>query len=126
MVSAKQPAVPLTRYLRLWVLDKSRFKIGCFTRQGGKTFGTALEAVIDCEENPNTLWVFLSAGERQSAELIGKAKMHARAIGAAFEALDGEYRVDKDTVYKRLEIIFPNGSGEPGHGARLVGEYSAG
>jgi len=103
------PAVQLTEYQVNWVEDKSRFKIGVVTRQGGKSFGTSLEAVLDCVEKVTT-WVFLSAGERQSKELMAKAALHARAIGHAVDELESEYWTDKDTRYKQLEIVFPNGS----------------
>ena len=43
--TAGKPAIQLTDYQKNWVQDKSRFKIGVITRQGGKSFGTALEAV---------------------------------------------------------------------------------
>ncbi len=108
-MASSSPLIPLTDYQGTWVTDKSRFKIGVITRQGGKSFGTALEAVFDCVEQ-KTMWVFLSAGERQSKELMGKAAMHARAIGRAVEELEEDYWVDKDTKYRMLEIIFPNGS----------------
>ena len=108
-MGSSKPAVPLTEYQRNWVQDKSRFKIGVFTRQGGKSFGTALEAVFDCVEK-KTMWVFLSAGERQSKELMSKAAQHARAIGHAVEELESDFWTDKDTKYKMLEIVFPNGS----------------
>lgn len=109
MVSRPQPAVPLTEYQRNWVQDKSRFKIGVLTRQGGKSFETSLEAVDDCMEH-KTMWVFLSAGERQSKELMGKAAMHARAYNLAIEELESEFRAEDKTSYKMLEINFPNGS----------------
>ncbi|MCX5825084.1 MAG: terminase family protein [Deltaproteobacteria bacterium] len=102
-------AIPLTEYQRNWVQDKSRFKIGVVTRQGGKSFATALEAVLDCVEH-KTMWVFLSAGERQSKELMGKAALHSRAIGHAVQELETEFWADKDTKYKMLEIVYPNGS----------------
>ncbi|MBN1495930.1 MAG: terminase family protein [Spirochaetes bacterium] len=108
-MASRKPTIPLTEYQRTWVEDASRFKIGVITRQGGKSFGTSLEAVLDCVENV-TMWVFLSAGERQSKELMGKAAMHARAIGTAVKELESEFWVDKDTKYKLLEITFPNGS----------------
>jgi len=104
-----KPPVPLTKYQENWFRDKSRFKIGVITRQGGKSFGTALEAVDDCYAR-KTMWVFLSAGERQSKELMAKAAMHARAYGCAIEELESDYYVDKDTKYNMLEILFPNGS----------------
>jgi len=103
------PAIRLTEYQKNWVNDRSRFKIGAITRQGGKSFGTSLEAVLDCLEAVTT-WVFLSAGERQSKELMGKAAMHARATGKAIKEMESEFWVDKDTRYKQLEIVFPNGS----------------
>ena len=46
--------------------DRSRFKIGVFSRQTGKSFITAAEAVVDCLADPGTKWVCLSAGERQA------------------------------------------------------------
>ncbi len=105
-----KPAVPLTVYQKRWLEDKSRFKIGMFSRQAGKSFIATLEAVIDCYQHKTT-WVFLSAGERQSKELMQKASMHARAINAAVGDLDEEYvKYDEDTEYKKLEIVFPNGS----------------
>lgn len=111
MASSKpqKALIPLTRYQQNWVQDKSRFKIGVITRQGGKSFGTALEAVLDCVEH-KTMWVFLSAGERQSKELMGKAAMHSRAIGHAVQELETDYWTDKETKYKMLEIVYPNGS----------------
>jgi phage FluMu gp28-like protein len=103
------PAVKLTEYQKNWVQDASRWKIGVVTRQGGKSFSGALEPVLDCAEH-KSMWVFLSAGERQSKELMSKAAMHARAVGIVIKELEGEYWADKATVYKQLEIIFPNGS----------------
>ena len=103
------PAIKLTQYQQNWILDTSRFKIGVITRQGGKSFGTSLEAVFDCVEHL-TKWVFLSSGERQSKELMATAAMHARAINQAVVELESDFWVDKDTKYKQLEIVFPNGS----------------
>ena len=118
VVDKKKPIIKLTDYQKLWVEDKSRFKIGVITRQGGKSFSTSLEAVLDCVENPNTTWVLLSAGERQSKELINKAKMHMKAIDVALDFIaveESEFlSEDGKTVYKQLEINLPNGS-------RLVG-----
>lgn len=102
------PAIPLTLYQKRWIEDNSRFKIGKFTRQGGKSFGTSLEAVFDCYEH-KTKWVFLSAGERQSKELMLAAATHARAIGLAVIEIEGTFK-EGDTEYKQLEILFPNGS----------------
>ena len=107
--TAGKPAVQLTAYQKNWVQDMSRFKIGVMTRQGGKSFETSLEAVLDSLETKTT-WVFLSAGERQSKELMGKAAMHARAAGKVIEEIESEFVAEDKTRYKQLEIIFPNGS----------------
>jgi len=104
-----EPAIKLTDYQKNWVQDKSRFKIGVVTRQGGKSFGTALEVVLDCLEKTTT-WVLLSAGERQSKELMAKAAMHARAAGKVIEEVETEFLARDKTRYKQLETLFPNGS----------------
>jgi len=108
--STIDPIIKLTEYQKRWVLDKSRFKIGKWSRQAGKSFATSLEAVLDCFENAGTTWVFLSAGERQSKELMRTAAIHARAINAAIQELSDVFKAEDDTTYKQLEIIFPNGS----------------
>jgi phage FluMu gp28-like protein len=107
---ASSPIIPLTEYQRRWVLDRSRWKIGVFTRQGGKSFGTSLEAVDDSVANEKSKWVFLSAGERQSKELMTTASLHARAYGKAVRELEGDLWCENDEKYKQLEILFPNGS----------------
>lgn len=108
MASTVKPLIPLTLYQKRWVEDKSRFKIGMISRQGGKSFGTSLEAVLDCQEH-KTKWVFLSAGERQSKELMATAATHARAVNLAVKEIEGTFK-DGDAEYKQLEIVFPNGS----------------
>lgn len=102
--------IKLTKYQKRWVLDKSRFKIGKWSRQAGKSFATSLEAVLDCFENPGTTWVFLSAGERQSKELMRTAAIHARAINLAINEISDTFKAEDKTEYKQLEILFPNGS----------------
>lgn len=104
-----EPAVPLTDYQHRWVADSSRFKIGLMSRQSGKSFGGSLEAVLDCNDRI-TKWVFLSAGARQSKELMGTAHLHARAMNVAIDFIEDDFRAEDGTVYKQLEIRFPNGS----------------
>lgn len=71
----------LLPYQRRWVEDESRFKLGLWARQTGKSFGSSLEAVLDSVRQRRNLWVFLSRGERQSVELAEKAKLHFEAVG---------------------------------------------
>lgn len=107
--STIDPIIKLTEYQKRWIQDHSRLKIGKLTRQGGKSFIASLEAVLDCYERKTT-WVFLSAGERQSKELMATAAMHARAINIAIQETDSTFRAEDNTLYKQLEIVFPNGS----------------
>ena len=111
MGSQDRPIIDLYSYQQRWVMDQSRFKIGLWSRQTGKSFSTSLEAVLECFEKPHSTWVFLSAGERQSKELMLKAKMHVQAMNRAISSIENlEYIGEKGTTYKQLEIHFPNGS----------------
>ncbi|MYE14518.1 MAG: terminase [Gammaproteobacteria bacterium] len=108
-------AVPLHGYQRDWMLDKSRFKIGMFARQTGKTFTTTLEIVDDCFEamsqGRRARWVILSRGERQASEAMEEGvKRHARAYGMALEELGYDFVADDGTKYKALEVVLPGGS----------------
>ncbi|MBJ3783402.1 terminase large subunit domain-containing protein [Devosia sediminis] len=108
------PAVPLYPYQRRWFLDRSRFKIGKFARQTGKTFTTTLEIVDDCFEHAvegrRARWVILSRGERQAAEAMNEGiKPHAKAYGMAFEAEEFDWEGETGT-FKALEVTLPNGS----------------
>ena len=95
-------------YQLRWLNDRSRFKIGKWSRQVGKTFTTTFEiaeelvsALVNGHAAP---WVMLSRGERQSAENLRQLKMHLKAMGKAFEELESEFRVDENISYKQLEI----------------------
>ena len=95
-----------------WVADNSRFKIGMWSRQTGKSFSTACEAVTACaaqERNSSELWVVLSAGERQALEWMEKAKKWAKAIKATVDSYD-ELRASADALISRAEIRFANGA----------------
>lgn len=81
----------LLPYQRRWVWDQSRFKIGLWARQTGKSFAGTLEVVLDAVERPGTLWILLSAGERQSRELAEKAKRHLAALKQAAETLESRF-----------------------------------
>ena len=104
-------ALNLYGFQKRWISDACRFKVGNMSRQIGKSFMVSLEAVNDIIEVPN-LWVLLSAGERQSLELMGKCKQHIEAAGIASAKLDEDFF--EDTKCKQLTITLPNGG-------RLVG-----
>lgn len=101
----------LLPYQKRFLEDKSRFRLGLWSRQSGKSFTTALDAVLDCLAKPNTLWVCLSAGERQSLEWMQKAKLHCEAAGVAAELVGDKVEAD----IARLTINFPT------NGSRIIG-----
>lgn len=108
------PALGLYDYQREWFLDRSRFKIGMFARQTGKTFTTTAEINDDCYETEShggrTRWVILSRGERQAREAVEEGlKPHAKAYGAAIDVLEGEFESGA-VKYKSLEVTYPGGS----------------
>lgn len=124
----RAPVVNFLPYQRRWIADQSRFKIGMFSRQTGKTFSTGGECVDDCfrawVEGRRSRWVILSRGERQASEMMTEViKPFTRAFYAAYNTLlkggepqflEGEFRAAQETgpdaTYKALEVAFPNGS----------------
>lgn len=109
------PAIPLHLYQRRWFLDRSRFKIGMFARQTGKTFTTSLELVDDSFETEaaggRARWVILSRGERQAREAMEEGvKKHARAYNLALTELEYGFRGEDGTLYNALEVTLPGGS----------------
>ena len=102
----------LMPYQLKWVEDSSRFKIGLWSRQTGKSFATACEAVMDCAAQPKgnaCLWVVLSAGERQALEWMEKAKKWAEAVKATVDGYD-ELRDSANALLSRAEIRFASGA----------------
>ncbi len=124
-------------YQTRWIEDQSRFKIGMFTRRGGKTFGACGEIVADCTmaeiEGRKTRWTILSRSERTAKEALEDAlKPLTRAYYAAMGVLarageprfveDGFHvpaRVERqggklidiaEATYKTHEVHFPGGS----------------
>ncbi len=122
------PVVDFLPYQRAWIEDQSRFKIGMFSRQTGKTFSTGGECADDCfrawAEDRRARWVILSRGERQAAEMMAEViKPFTRSFYEVYNTVvkggepsfhEGEFRAPQekgpDAVYKMLEVQFPNGS----------------
>ena len=110
------PAVPLFDYQRRWFLDRSRFKIGKFARQTGKTFTTTLEIVDDCFahelQKRGTRWVILSRGERQAKEAMEEGvKRHAQAYQLGVTDFgETQWLGANGVAYRALEVQLPSGS----------------
>jgi phage FluMu gp28-like protein len=96
----------LLEYQRKWILDEGPLKICVKARQIGYSWVAALRAVIRCVERPNTEWVLLSRGQRQSLQLMNKVQEHVRAFSLASETFRAPFGVESS----RLEVRFDNGS----------------
>jgi phage FluMu gp28-like protein len=99
----------LLPYQRRWVDDNARFKIGLWSRQVGKSFACAAEAVAHSLLWPKTDWVILSAGERQALEFMRKVREWAEAFTLTAAAY-AELRDHAQALLKTAEITWPNGS----------------
>lgn len=110
------PAVPLFGYQRKWFLDRSRFKLGKFARQTGKTFTTTLEIADEAVEHEimgrRTRWVILSRGERQAREAMDEGiKRHAQAYQLGVRDLgETDFAAGGGLTFRALEVELGSGS----------------
>lgn len=93
------PAVPLYDYQLDWLRDQSRFKIGMWSRQVGKTFVATLEIVRDVfaarAQGRASPWLILSRGDRQAREAMRAGiQTHARAHGLVFRESEHDLDID--------------------------------
>jgi len=98
-------------YQRRYLADQSRWKAACWSRQSGKTFTTALEAVLDVLDAEASgriaRWTILSVARDRALDAMDNGvKLHLRAIGAAFEALEQPFGAEELAHMVRL----PGGS----------------
>ncbi len=120
-----QQALTFLPYQKRWLEDRSRFKIGMFTRRGGKTFGAMAEAADEAIRaeiaGQRTRWTILSRSEATAKEAMEDAlKPIVRGFWAAYNRLargagpvfeEGEfYAPEMDASYKTQEVRFPGGS----------------
>ncbi len=98
--------VPLYPYQRADVESERRFRWSCWARQTGKSFTKSLRRIVRGLARRRTQ-LFLSAGERQSRELMIKARQHCQAMRIAAELL--EPGIVAGTRFKQLEIELPGG-----------------
>jgi len=118
------PVISFLPYQRAWIEDRARFKIGMFTRRGGKTFGSCGEIVDDCVRaeiaGRRERWTILSRSERTAREAMEDAlKPLTRGFYAVYNELskqglpefsEGQFHTQTDAVYKTYEVRFPGGS----------------
>ena len=100
-----RPFVPLLPYQREDVECDARLRWCCWSRQTGKSFTKSLRRILRGLTRRRTQ-VFLSAGERQSRELMAKARQHCQALQVACDYGDQSYFAG--TSFRQLEITLPN------------------
>lgn len=100
------PLVPLLPYQRRDVECDARFRWNCWARQTGKSFTKSLRRILRGLARRRTQ-IFLSAGERQSRELMEKARQHCQALKIAQDYYDNRFFRNMST--RQLEIVLPGG-----------------
>jgi phage FluMu gp28-like protein len=63
-----------------WLRDPKQFKIGLWSRQTGKDYTCAAEALFDCQARPGVHWLIIAASERQALESFRKVKGWAERL----------------------------------------------
>jgi phage FluMu gp28-like protein len=94
----------LLPYQVRWLRDPSQFKIGLWSRQTGKDYTCAAEAVLDCQARPGTHWLIIAASERQALETFAKVEAWADRL-----LLGSRGRMPPFAANK-TELTFANGS----------------
>ncbi len=100
-----KPCIDLLPYQQADVESGHRLQWSCWARQTGKSFTKSLRRILRGLKRGRTQ-IFLSAGERQSRELMIKARQHCQALRTAFDYYDDRYFAG--TSIKQLEICLPN------------------
>lgn len=100
------PTESLFAYQRAFVNDSARFKLFVASRQIGKSFVLAFEAVRDCVLMNNREWIAVSRGERQAKKWLEKAII----ISTVWCAYASEQGVHISFKHNASSITFSNGS----------------
>lgn len=107
MAATVEPAIPLLPYQRADVESAARFSWCCWSRQIGKSFTKSLRRILRGLMRRRDQ-VFLSAGERQSRELMRRAWQHCQALRIAAELRAGGAEASSLSSAP-LELRLPNG-----------------
>lgn len=101
-----QGIVELLPYQRADLESQDRFRWCCWSRQTGKSFTKSLRRLLRGLERRRNQ-ILLSAGERQSRELMLKVRRHCQALQIA-SRFDDETPL-AGTRFRQLTIELPNG-----------------
>ena len=101
-----KPFVNLLPYQREDVESEARLRWNCWARQTGKSFTKSLRRILRGLTRGRDQ-IFLSAGERQSRELMDKARRHCQLLKIACQFRDeGSFA---EMSVRRMEIQLPRG-----------------
>ena len=107
----KRP-LKLYEYQKRWMQDDSRFKIGMFARQTGKTLIATLEIVVQvldaAAQGKTSSWLIVSASEKQSINALSYVRKHLFVLDQIFQSKNNRYLEDR--TENKHEIVLPNGS----------------
>jgi len=92
-------------YQKRLIRDPARFTHTNWSRQIGKSTASTFRRVLRGVQRRRNQ-IFLSAGERQSRELMMKARQHVQVMHLAFEYLEQDV-VFEGATFKQLEIGLP-------------------
>jgi len=101
-----RPIIRLLSYQRADVESPARFRWCCWSRQTGKSFTKSLRRLLRGLQRRRTQ-IFLSAGERQSRELMAKVHQHCRALNIATRFF-GDQSLSGTSI-RALTVGLPNG-----------------
>lgn len=104
----RRSLVPLLPYQRAAIENPARFTWNCWSRQSGKSFTFSLRRVIRGLVRRRDQ-IILSAGERQSREVMEKVRRHCHAIDAACAMRSGENAAPETSIVRGLEARLPGG-----------------
>lgn len=99
-----RPIIPLLPYQREDIECPARFRWNCWSRQSGKSFTKSLRRILRGITRRRNQ-IFLSAGERQSRELMDKARRHCQALQMA----TAQEHVFDEVGSRHLELGLPGG-----------------
>lgn len=103
-----RPVIPLLDYQKADVESNDRFRWNCWARQTGKSFTKALRRILRGLRRKRNQ-IFLSAGERQCAALMRKAREHCQALQIASRCTTRKSDQSFNFRARQMELELPGG-----------------
>lgn len=105
-ISTPRPWIELLPYQKAAIESSARFTWNCWSRQTGKSFTFSLRRLIRGLLRRRNQ-IILSAGERQSREVMHKVRMHCHAMRIHAASTGGSF-VD-GAIFKSMEVTLAGG-----------------